>query len=42
MYTMYVRAKVEAGLRDAEAGNLIAHEDVKREINERLQPAGQR
>jgi predicted transcriptional regulator len=40
MYTLYVRQKIERGLRDAEAGNLIAHEDVKREINEWLRSAG--
>jgi predicted transcriptional regulator len=42
MYTMYVRAKIEEGLRDAEAGNLIDHETVKREINEWLRSAGRR
>ena len=40
MYAMYVRAKIEEGLRDAEAGNLIDHETVKREINEWLGSAG--
>jgi predicted transcriptional regulator len=40
MYAMYVRAKIEEGLRDAEAGNLIDHETVKREINEWLRSAG--
>ena len=40
MYAMYVRAKIEEGLRDEEAGNLIDHEFVKREINEWLRSAG--
>ena len=42
MYAMYVRAKIEEGLRDTEAGNLIDHETVKREINEWLRSAGHR
>jgi predicted transcriptional regulator len=41
MYALYVRQKIERGLRDAEDGNLIAHEDVKREINEWLRSTGQ-
>ena len=42
MYAMYVRVKIEEGLRDAEAGNLIDHETVKREIDQWLRPAGRR
>ena len=42
MYAMYVRRKIELGLRDDEAGNLIDHEVVKREINEWLRSAGRR
>jgi len=42
MYAMYVRAKIDEGLRDAEAGNLIDHDTVKREINEWLRSAGHR
>lgn len=41
MYTMYVRAKIEQGLRDLEAGNTVSHEDVMREIDEWLKSAGQ-
>jgi len=41
MYTMYVRAKIEEGLRDLEAGTTASHEDVMREIDERLRSAGQ-
>ena len=40
MYAMHVRAKIEEGPRDADAGNLIDHETVKREINEWLRSAG--
>ena len=32
MYTMYVRAKIEQGLRDVEAGDTISHEEMKRDI----------
>jgi len=32
MYAMYVRKKIERGLRDEEDGNLIDHGDMKREI----------
>ena len=42
LYAVYVRMKIEQGLRDAEAGNLIDHEDVKREIDEWLRSAGRR
>ena len=38
-YAMYARKKTERGLHDAEAGNLIDQEDVKREINEWLRSA---
>lgn len=40
MYALYVRQKIEAGLRDIEAGNTVSHEDVVREINEWLRSAG--
>lgn len=40
-YAMYVREKIERGLADAEAGNLIDHEEVMREIDEWLESAGQ-
>ena len=41
MYTMYVRAKIERGLRDIEAGHTVSHEEVMREIDEWLMSAGQ-
>jgi len=41
MYAIYVRRKIERGLRDEEAGNLIDDNDVKREINEWLRSVGQ-
>lgn len=40
MYALYVRQKIEEGLRDAEAGNLIDHETVMREIDEWLRSSG--
>ena len=30
MYEIYVRAKIAAGLKDVEEGNLISHEDIER------------
>lgn len=42
IYAVYARMKIERGLRDAEAGNLIDHEDIKREIDEWLRSAGRR
>lgn len=41
MYALYVRQKIEAGLRDIAAGNVVSHEDVVREINEWLRSAGE-
>jgi len=32
MYAMYVRKKIERGLRDIEAGNTVSHTDMKRDI----------
>ncbi|MFN8635541.1 MAG: hypothetical protein U0893_16970 [Chloroflexota bacterium] len=32
VYAVYVRLKIEQGLRDAEAGDTISHEDMKRNI----------
>jgi predicted transcriptional regulator len=40
MYAIYVRTKIEQGLRDAEAGNTVSHEDVMHEIDEWLRSAG--
>jgi predicted transcriptional regulator len=41
MYAIYVRQKVERGLRDIDSGNTVSHEDVMREIDEWLRSAGQ-
>ena len=30
MYEIYVRKKIDAGLKAAEAGRLVAHDEVKR------------
>lgn len=32
IYRMYVRQKIEAGLADAEAGNLISTEEVRKRL----------
>lgn len=32
IYRMYVRQKIEAGLADAEAGNLISTDEVRRRL----------
>ena len=32
MYELYVKQKIEEGLKDAEEGRVITHEDVKREL----------
>jgi predicted transcriptional regulator len=32
IYRMYVRQKIEAGLADADAGNLISTDDVRRRL----------
>lgn len=32
MYELYVKQKIEAGLKDAEEGHVIPHEEVKREL----------
>ena len=40
MYAMYVRRKIEEGLRDADEGNLIDNEVVMREIGRWLESAG--
>jgi predicted transcriptional regulator len=31
MYQFYVRKKIDVALRQAETGNLVSHEEVKRE-----------
>ena len=33
MYQIYVRQKIEAGLKDAEAGRLVDHDDVFQEFD---------
>ena len=33
MYELYVKQKIEAGLRAAEEGRTIAHEEMKRRIS---------
>jgi predicted transcriptional regulator len=32
VYAVYVRLKIEQGLRDIEAGDTISHEEMKRDI----------
>jgi predicted transcriptional regulator len=32
IYRMYVRQKIEAGLADAEAGNLVSTDEVRRRL----------
>lgn len=34
IYRMYVRQKLEAGLADAEAGNLISTDEVRRRLGQ--------
>ena len=42
MYAVYVRMKIERGLRDAEAGNVIDHDDMKRDIAAWRESVGRR
>jgi predicted transcriptional regulator len=39
IYALYVRQKIERGLRDIEAGNTVSHEEVMREYREWLECA---
>ncbi len=32
-YELYLRAKIEAGIKDVEEGKVISHEDLKKEIS---------
>ena len=32
IYTMYVRQKIEEGLKDVEEGRVVSHEDAKRRL----------
>jgi predicted transcriptional regulator len=34
MYRIYVRQKIEAGLRDAEEGRTFSHEEVMKEFDQ--------
>ena len=42
MYAIYVRKKIERGLRDIEVGNTVSHQDVMHEVGEWLKSAGRR
>ncbi len=35
MYELYVRKKVEQGVKDSEEGRIVAHEDVKQMFSQR-------
>lgn len=35
-YQIYVREKIERGMRDIEAGRVVPHEDVEQQIEEWL------
>lgn len=41
MYALYVRQKVDRGLKDAAEGRLIPHDEVMRKLDEWLQSPGQ-
>lgn len=41
MYALYVRQKVDRGLKDAAEGKLIPHDEVMRKLDEWLQSPGQ-
>lgn len=34
-YQLYVRAKIQQGIDDAEAGNVVPHDEVRRQFAER-------
>ncbi len=40
-YHLYVREKVEKGLKDIENGKIVSHEKVEKEVNEWLKFSGQ-
>lgn len=40
MYALYVRQKIEHGLREADAGLTVDHEEVRRSVVEWLWSAG--
>lgn len=33
MYTLYVKQKIAAGLKDVEEGRVVSHEEVKKRFN---------
>jgi predicted transcriptional regulator len=41
-YHLYVRAKIENGLRDVEEGRVMSHEQAKERIKDCLKSSGQR
>ncbi len=41
LYRLYVRQRIDEGLRDIEAGRTISHEEMMREVAEWLMSVGQ-
>jgi predicted transcriptional regulator len=41
-YHLYVRAKVERGIRDVEAGRVVSREEARKRIHEWLSSSGQK
>lgn len=41
-YHLYVRQKVERGLKDVEQGNVVSHEEAERRMNEWLESIGRK
>lgn len=39
MYELYVKQKIEAGLQAVAEGRTVPHEDIKRRLMEKKQPA---
>jgi len=42
MYTLYVRYRIELGLREIDEGKTVPHEEVMQELKQWLQSVGQR
>jgi len=42
MYELYVRQRVEHGLRELESGKTVSHSEVKRSLAQWLRPAAVR
>lgn len=40
-YHLYVRDKIERGMADIEAGRLVSHEEVKKQVREWVKSIGQ-